>query len=315
MNKITSALTKKWGPLPAWVWLFGGGLVYYLYRKYSTTASGTGTGSVGPAPVTPQPQTVLQPGESVYDPNTGALTTAPGGGGSTDGSGGATAADLTDAMNNLANAIASGMPAPQVDNGTAGSDAVAAAVSPAAVAGHPAGTRPRLTARGAVYAPFGHNRPRAKAGYTIKGLGRGFWEYVPKRTTKSKGQHHAQGKTSKPVKTGRTTRGRSATSVRSTTAGRATARKPTPGSIGRPTVTNHRSVSTSQQPSRARQRPRQPAAQQVVTQRRPASTPRPSPTRQTGSFAPRPSAPPPRTYRAPAPAPRPSLPPRKRGRR
>lgn len=78
---IGGALTRKFGPLPAWAWaalLFVG--VWYYRNKLGAAASGTGTGSVGPSPVPPQAQTVLQPGESLYDPNTGALTTAPGGG-------------------------------------------------------------------------------------------------------------------------------------------------------------------------------------------------------------------------------------------
>lgn len=297
MSKIGNSLKKKWGPLPAWAWLLGGGLLYYFYRKYSSTAaaSGTGTGSVAPAAATPQPGQVLEPGESYYDPNTGSLSTAPGGG---DTGTDTTSADaLTSAMNNLANAIATGMPATDTGQATP------------TVAGTPAATtstggakgKPKLTARGALYAPFGHNRPAAKAGFTIKGLGRGFWEYVPKAKAKSKGQTNAGKKTSKPVKPSAKIRARSAATVRTTTAGRTTARA---ASVAHRTTVN-RSVSTPQQPSRARQRPKQPAAQQVVQQRRPASMPRPSPTRQAGSPAPRPSAPPPRTQRAPAPKPRP----------
>lgn len=313
MSKITDALKKKWGPLPAWVWLFGGGLVYYFYRQYSSTssASSTGTGSVAPAAATPQPQTVLEPGESVYDPNTGTLTTAPGGGGST--SNGSGSFDPTGLANAIASAIEGALPSGQ---GSDSNGTPSPTTSPGATpAGVPAGSkppnRPKLTAPGAIRAPFGHNRPKARAGYTIKGLGRGFWEYVPKRAAKPKGQHNATKKTSKPIQPGAATRARSSTMVRKGAGGRTAARQPTPTTTIHRTTVN-RSAVTSQQPTRARQRPRQPAAQQVVTQRRPASMPRQSPTRQAGGVAPRPSAPPPRTQRAPAPPPRPK--PHRRGR-
>jgi hypothetical protein len=310
MNKITSSLKKKWGPLPAWAWLLGGGLLYYFYRKYSaTSASGTGTGSVAPAAATPQPITTLGAGESAYDPNTGSLVTAPGGGGSADTS---SADALTAAMNNLAGAIASGMP-DNTDPGSNNPTTNPGAGTPAATTGTGgAKGKPKLTAPGALRAPFGHTKPAARQGYTIKGLGRGFWEYVPKRTPKPKGQPNATKKTSKPIQPGATTRARSTTSVRHTTGGRATARQPAKTGLGHRTTVS-RSVSTPQQPSRARQRPRTPAAQQVVQQRRPATMPRVSPTRQTGGVAPRPSAPPPRTQRAPAkPPPKPK--PKPRGR-
>lgn len=314
MSKIGDALKRKWGPLPAWVWLLGGGLIYYFYRRYSSVSSGTGTGSVAPAAPTPQAPVVLSPGESVYDPNSGALTNTPqasnpatvGGG---DGSG-SSPPDWNTIAGDIAAAIAANMPANQtgVDTSTQ-SPANSPAGIPAGATALPMNLRPgapRLTATGAIRAPFGHNKPRGKAGYTIKGLGRGFWEYVPKRHPKSKGQHNAQAKTSKPIKPGRTTRPRSTTALRSAPAGgRTSARSP-----ARHTVTVNRSVSTRQQPSRARQHPRQPGVQQVVSQRRPATMPRQSPTRQTGGVAPRPSAPPPRTHRAPAPPP----PPRRRRR-
>lgn len=314
MSKVSNALKKKWGPMPAWVWLLSGGLIYYFYRKYSATAaSGTGTGSVAPAPVTPQSPVTLSPGESVYDPNTGTLTNTPlasnpaavGDLGS--GAGGVTSASdpLAQSLDDLANAIANMTPPDQ----TAVNDTTPSPV--AAPAGVPAG---KIQTPAQVFRRTGA-RQTARAGSSI--LGKGAFTALTggkrgkNRTPKSKGQHNAQAKTSKPVKPGRTTRGRSTTALRSAPAGGRTApRQPSPTTT-RHATTVHRTVSTPQQPSRARQRPRQPAAQQVVTQRRPATLPRQSPSRQEGGIAPRPSAPPPRTQRAPAPPPPPRPVPRR----
>ena len=92
MDKIKSALTRKFGPLPAWAWLGILGVGYYYYRNRTSAASGTGTGAVAPAPPTPQPGQLLDPGQSYYDPNTGGLVTAPTPGGSSNGSSGNTSA-------------------------------------------------------------------------------------------------------------------------------------------------------------------------------------------------------------------------------
>ena len=85
MDRIKNALTRKFGPLPAWAWLGLIALAIYYYRKHQSSSS-TGTGSVATVPPTPQPGQVLEPGESYYDPNTGELSTAPGGGGGDTGS-------------------------------------------------------------------------------------------------------------------------------------------------------------------------------------------------------------------------------------
>lgn len=85
MSDIRTALTRKFGPLPAWAWLTIFGAAVYFYR---TRMSGGGSGrtlatetkpDIQPTdPVTPQSPVTLQPGESVYDPNTGQLIgTAP----------------------------------------------------------------------------------------------------------------------------------------------------------------------------------------------------------------------------------------------
>lgn len=83
MNNVKQSLTRKLGPLPVWAWalIFGAALYIYRSRKALTggassaltsatdTSTGTGTGSGG----TPADPVTLQPGESVYDPNTGQL--------------------------------------------------------------------------------------------------------------------------------------------------------------------------------------------------------------------------------------------------
>ena len=83
MNKIGDSLKRKIGPLPAWAWILMLGVGIWYYRnKLSKGAmvSGTGTGSVGPAS-NAGPPVVVGPGEGVYDPGTGILSTNPGGGG------------------------------------------------------------------------------------------------------------------------------------------------------------------------------------------------------------------------------------------
>jgi hypothetical protein len=220
---IKGALTRKIGPLPAWVWaIVGFGLVWYYRSKLSAgSQSGTGTGSVAPTPVDPQPGQVLQPGESYYDPNTGAMSTAPGG-----GNGGGTPSDYSGLVDGITAAIAAGEAA------TAGSSG---GTGPASTGGSGAGTPPpkkrgrgkppKLTAKGALRAPFGHKKPAAKKGFTTKGLGKGFWEYVPvKRTPKPKNQHGPKAKTTKPPKPGTKSKPRSTATTKATTGGRTTAR-------------------------------------------------------------------------------------------
>lgn len=80
MSRVKEALTRKLGPLPAWAWLLIVGAGVWWYRNRNSSVSGTGTGNVSPTPVTPQDPVTLDPGQSVYNPNTGSLSTAPGGG-------------------------------------------------------------------------------------------------------------------------------------------------------------------------------------------------------------------------------------------
>lgn len=83
VQTIGTALRRKLGPFPVWVWAIAGGGVLYLLRAQGYFGSRVETGeTLQPSQADarePQAQVPLQPGESVYDPNTGGLTTAPGG--------------------------------------------------------------------------------------------------------------------------------------------------------------------------------------------------------------------------------------------
>lgn len=82
MSEIRTALTRKFGPLPAWAW--GAILLVFVlaYRKLSGQYNAPSAATTDPGSDAtvqePQEPTTLQPGESVYDPNTGQLiSTAP----------------------------------------------------------------------------------------------------------------------------------------------------------------------------------------------------------------------------------------------
>lgn len=307
---IGATLTRKFGPLPAWLWivLFGVGVWYYR-NKLSATATGTGTGSVAPTPVTPQAQTVLQPGESVYDPNTGALTTAPGGdttaGGTTGGTGGT---DYTDLLNGISAAIAAGQ-AGAVGSGGTGSDTGGGIGTPPPDTSVPntanAQAQPNLIGKGAIWAPFGPAKPTAPKGYTAVGRGRGFWEFRPittKRTPKPKSQHGAPstGRTSKPAKG--VNQSRSTSNLRNKTAGRTAPKTKKPSApVGRtrgavkPTATQKRVQSTKRTT---------PVVQHGPVRQRPVATATPNrPAAQPSVH--RVASTPPRTARTPAPKPAP----------
>lgn len=105
MHGIGDALKRKIGPLPAWAWALVAGGALYFYRQHTAAQTGTAL-QPSQTPAVVQPDTTLQPGESVYDPNTGQLTTAPGG--DTSGGGGT---DPTDEIGQLAAAIAAAIEA------------------------------------------------------------------------------------------------------------------------------------------------------------------------------------------------------------
>jgi len=103
MNNVKDALTRRFGPLPAWAWALVIGIGVYWYRNKSgmlSASSVTTGGSVTPNSPAPQPVTTLGPGESAYDPNTGQLLTSPS---ATDTTGGGM--DIGGALSSLAQAI------------------------------------------------------------------------------------------------------------------------------------------------------------------------------------------------------------------
>lgn len=81
IRNIEQSLKNKFGPLPVWAWalITGAGIYVYRARKgaYSTGSAATdttsGTAADTGSGTTPQDPVTLQPGESVYDPNTGQL--------------------------------------------------------------------------------------------------------------------------------------------------------------------------------------------------------------------------------------------------
>lgn len=116
IETIGAALRRKLGPLPVWIWaIIGGVIVYWMRSKgYFSGVLGSGSTQTGEAlqpsqrnATPPQAQVPLQPGESVYDPNTGALSTAPGGDTGIGESSG-TGTDPSQSIDDLANAIAAG---------------------------------------------------------------------------------------------------------------------------------------------------------------------------------------------------------------
>ena len=105
MDKIKDALTRKIGPLPAWAWLGIFGIGYYYYKNHiaNNSTSATQASSTVTTP-TPQSPITVSPGDSVYNPNTGTLTTEPGGGGGYGGGGGG-GGQLANALSNIATAL------------------------------------------------------------------------------------------------------------------------------------------------------------------------------------------------------------------
>jgi hypothetical protein len=76
ITDIRTALTRKLGPIPAWAWLTAlAGAVYLWRRRAGGAAAATATDTSGTDTTPPDTQdpVTLQPGESVYNPNTGQL--------------------------------------------------------------------------------------------------------------------------------------------------------------------------------------------------------------------------------------------------
>jgi hypothetical protein len=84
VSNVRQALTRKLGPLPVWAWALIAGIGLYMYRARHAPMTGADAASVD---TTAPDQTdasgqqdpvTLDPGQSVYDPNTGQLQgTAP----------------------------------------------------------------------------------------------------------------------------------------------------------------------------------------------------------------------------------------------
>lgn len=112
LDSIGAALRRKLGPLPVWIWAIAGGVVVYFLRSKGyfqgvlggNVDQGTTLQPRQDSATPPQPVTSLQPGESVYDPNSGALTTAPG----NDSGGVGAVPDQSQALEDLAAAIEGG---------------------------------------------------------------------------------------------------------------------------------------------------------------------------------------------------------------
>lgn len=111
MSDVKRALTRKFGPLPAWAWALVAavGLYYYRSRSSSSTAAAAQAATSTPTVSdqtggTPQAPIPLDPGQSVYDPNSGSLISAPDTSGSTGNQDALNAINgLTDALNNATN--------------------------------------------------------------------------------------------------------------------------------------------------------------------------------------------------------------------
>lgn len=187
---IMGALTRKIGPLPAWAWAILAGIGVWYYRNKLSAASSTSTSTTTPTDTSAsQSPVVLQPGESVYDPNTGALDTASGGGGSSGDTTSTDGANLDAAMNNLAQALGQGITVqtiqpgmvPGSSGGTSGSGGSGGGNSPRSGTRMSTVTKAQSKA-GDISAPFGAKKPTAAvpAGYRVVGTGKGNWVYKPK---------------------------------------------------------------------------------------------------------------------------------------
>lgn len=275
---IGAALKRKLGPLPVWIWaILGGVVVYYLRSKgYFQGVLGSNDVNQGEtlqprqaAATTPQAQTTLQPGESVYDPNTGALTTAPGGGAVGDGGG----VDQSQGMEDLADAIRNGLTTTiRVDS------------------------RSPRTAKSAAKAK--------KADTAAKGKARKTHAAAVRAAKKRKAHAQAPGHkgTTKKAAPAHKTKARSSASIGHDT-GRTNNHKPGARSASKPRHPVAAAKSTT------RQRPTHGLVRKTAPNAHPAAThPTPKPATHHAP-PPRPSAPAARTVRAPArkaPAPRPA---------
>jgi hypothetical protein len=215
----TTGMKKKIGPLPIWAWvvIVGGTIGIFLYYR-SATSSSTSTASTSDT-VDPSNPLGLTYGEESsdeaagIDPMTGATyaseqATATGSDDGTDGSSGSGTdsgvdPDTGDPYGQEILAALSGISDTTIPGQTflgeladvnAVKTALGLPISGASNLTTAAAQRLSnvpLTVKGAIAAPFGANKPAAKKGYTIRGLGNGNWEYVPIPKTTSSGSGSA----------------------------------------------------------------------------------------------------------------------------
>lgn len=85
---ISGSLTRKVGPLPVWAWALIAGIGLYVIRNRSGAGGVTASQAAMAQSAQNQNQlapVTLSPGETVYDPNTGALMGGSVGGGGNNG--------------------------------------------------------------------------------------------------------------------------------------------------------------------------------------------------------------------------------------
>lgn len=292
---IGAALKRKLGPLPVWAWSILGGAVVYFLRKRGYFGGGVQQGETlqprQEAAGTPQAQTVLQPGESVYDPNTGALTTAPGNdtgvvGDTSPASSGGGSGDYGQAIQDMVDAISTALTDSERTNGASPQTHKPSALSRAKAA----------VARGKVGPK---NKARLeKAGYTAGQIA----YHVKRRTPLGKPAHKPSSHKQTTKTTNRNGKPRSNAHVKPANGGRQTGhKKPTPTALGRSRAPASRSHMGP------RSRPTVPLTRHATPVHHPTSSHSAKPHQQAQKQQPaahRPSAPTPRPApRAPAPKP------------
>lgn len=273
-ESIGAALRRKLGPLPVWIWaIFGGAVLYFLRKRGYFGGMGAAQGdTLQPSQANatpPQAQVPLQPGESVYDPNTGSLSTAPGG-----DSGGSGGTDVGQAIDDLAAALESGHTTSEKTNPSTPRGGV---------------KHSRVTSS--------HHKPAAKKGSKRAAKQKPAHKQAGHKTTAHKPASHGAVKRPRSKTTQRLVNGgRTASKVGRAIGGRATAK---------PSSAKAR-VATATPATTVRQRATVGLTRQTGPVQHPVSS---HPARSVVTHAaPRPSAPPPRTQRTPpakkpAPAP------------
>lgn len=310
MSRVGEALKRKIGPLPAWAWTLIAGVGIYLYRRSHASVTGTGTGSVAPTPVTPQDSTTLDPGQSLYDPNSGALVTAPGG----DSGGSDTSnTDLADAIAALTTALAQ----QPTSDGSTPSDPGSGTTSTTPAAARMSKLTKAQTKSGAIALPFGGKKPRTNIpkGYQEVGTGKGNWILRPIKTARNAVKNKPGSSRSKKPKTDTSTkpgskgRSRSGATIKRNNGGRTVGAKLTfpKAKINRSrSITPNTSVDSGY--SRVRSRNTHPAVGKPKPAQHPVATHPAAKPKVAPPPPPRPSAPhtsPPRAKVKPAPKPTP----------